>query len=204
MRYAVINMGLDTLAHYGDFQATTSQSASGMGGEDGTRYSDEQLYALALYVYSLRPPPNPNPVDDRAVRGEQVFTREGCPGCHTPPLYTSNKLTPAIGFNVPSDLLKAGDILNISLGTDPVLAIQTRRGTGFYKVPSLRGVWFRNGFSHTGSADTLEEWFDPARLKADYVPKGYHRGSGPIRGHEFGLKLAPEDRQALIAFLNTL
>jgi hypothetical protein len=150
MRYAAINMGLDTLARYGDFQPTTSQRASGMGGEDGTRYSDEQLYALALYVYSLRPPPNPNPVDDRGRRGEQVFRREGCPGCHTPPLYTNNRLTPATGFKVSSDLLKAADILNFSVGTDPVLATQTRRGTGFYKVPSLRGVWFRNGFSHAG------------------------------------------------------
>jgi hypothetical protein len=204
MRYAVINMGLDTLAHYGDFQPTTSQSASGMGGEDGTRYSDEQLYALTLYLYSLRAPPNPNLVDARARSGEQIFQREGCPGCHTPPLYTNNKLTPAIGFKAPSNLLKTEDILNIPVGTDPVLATQTRRGTGFYKVPSLRGVWFRNGFSHTGSADTLEEWFDPARLKEDYVPKGYHRGPGPIRGHEFGLKLSSEDKQALIAFLKTL
>jgi hypothetical protein len=204
MRYAVINMGLDTLAHYGDFQATTSQSASGMGSEDGTRYSDEQLYALALYIYSLRPPPNPNPVDASARRGEQVFKREGCTGCHTPPLYTSNRLTPAIGFKIPDDLRKTEDILNISVGTDPVLATQTRRGTGFYKVLSLRGVWFRNGFSHGGNADTLEEWFDPARLKEDYVAKGYHRGPGPIRGHEFGLKLPPEDKQALIAFLKTL
>jgi CxxC motif-containing protein (DUF1111 family) len=204
MRYAVINMGLDTLAHYGDFQPTTSQSASGMGAEDGTRYSDEQLYALALYIYSLRPPSNPNAVDASARRGEQVFKREGCAGCHTPPSYTSNKLTPAIGFKIPDDLRKTEDILNISVGTDPVLATQTRRGTGFYKVPSLRGVWFRNGFSHGGNADTLEEWFDPARLKEDYVAKGYHRGPGPIRGHEFGLKLVQEDKQALIAFLKTL
>jgi len=204
MRYAVINMGLDTLAQYGDFQPTTSQSASGMGAEDGTRYSDEQLYALALYIYSLRPPSNTNPVDARAHRGEEVFNREGCPGCHTPPLYTSNKLTPAIGFKIPNDLLKTEDILNFSVKTDPVLATQTRRGTGFYKVPSLRGVWYRNGFSHDGNADTLEEWFDPARLKQDYVPTGYHREPGPIRGHEFGLKLAPRDKQALIAFLKTL
>lgn len=74
MRYAVINMGLDTLARYGDFQPTTSQSASGMGGEDGTRYSDEQLYALALYVYSLKPPPNPNSRDDRSPRRTDLQT----------------------------------------------------------------------------------------------------------------------------------
>jgi hypothetical protein len=204
MRYAVVNMGLDTLARFGDFQPTTSQSASGMGSEDGTRYSDEQLYALGLDIYSLRPPPNPNPADASARRGEQVFKREGCPGCHTPPLYTSNKLTPATGFKIPDDLRKTENILNISVGTDPVLAMQTRRGTGFYKVPSLRGVWFRNGFGHSGSADKLEEWLDPARLKEDYVAKGYHRSPGPILGHEFGLKLSPEDKQALIVFLKTL
>jgi CxxC motif-containing protein (DUF1111 family) len=204
MRYAVINMGLDNLAHYGEFQPTKSQAISGFGGEDGTRYSDEQLYALALYVYSLRPPPNPNPSDDLARRGEQIFKREGCAGCHTPPLYTSNKLTPATGFKIPDDFRKTESILNVSVGTDPVLAMQTRRGTGFYKVPSLRGVWFRNGFGHSGNADTLEEWLDPARRRADYVAKGYHRGPGPILGHEFGLKLSPEDKHALIAFLKTL
>jgi hypothetical protein len=203
MRYAAINTGLDTLAHYGDFQPATSQQASGMGAEDGTRYSDEQLYALALYIYSLKPPGNPNPVDDRSRRGEQVFRRE-CLGCHTPPLYTSNKLTLAPGFNAPGDLRKIVDVLDISVGTDPVMATQTRRGTGFYRVPSLRGVWFRNGFGHGGNADTLEEWFDPARLKEDYLPKGYHRGHGPILGHPFGLKLPPEDKHALIAFLKTL
>lgn len=119
MRYAVINMGLDTLAYYGDFQPATSQRASGMGSDDGTRYSDEQLYALALYIYSLRPPPNPNPLDASARRGEQVFKREGCPGCHTPPLYTSNKLTPAIGFKIPDDLRRTENILDFSVGTDP-------------------------------------------------------------------------------------
>jgi hypothetical protein len=204
MRYAVLNTGLDTLAHFGDFQPATSQTASGFGGEDGTRYSDEQLYAMALYLYSLRPPPNPNPSDERARRGEQVFRREGCAGCHPPPLYTANKVTPAAGFQIPDDLRKSLDTLDVSVGTDPVLAMQTRRGTGFYKIPSLRGVWFRNGFGHAGAADTLEEWLDPARLKVDYAPKGYHRGPGPIQGHEFGLKISPADKQALIAFLKTL
>lgn len=99
---------------------------------------------------------------------------------------------------------RTGDILGFSVGTDPTLARQTRRGTGFYKVPSLRGVWYRDAFGHSGQADTLEEWLDPARLKDDYVPKGYHRGPGPIKGHEFGLKISPEERQDLVAFLKTL
>ena len=202
MRYAIINEGLDTSAHFGDFQPTTGQTSFGQ--EPGTRFSDEQLYALGLYIYSLQPPANPNPVDDRARAGEKIFQQQGCSGCHTPPLYTSNKLTPALGFRVTDEMRKTDDILSVSVGTDPVLATKTRRGTGFYKVPSLRGVWFRTAFGHTGQADSLEEWLNPDRLNADYVPKGYHRGPGPISGHEFGLKLKQTDRAALIAFLKTL
>jgi hypothetical protein len=86
-----------------------------------------------------------------------------------------------MGFRVPEDLRKIDDILDVSVGTDPTLALQTRRGTGFYKVPSLRGLWYRNGFGHNGQAYTLEEWLDPARLRNDYVPKGYHLGPGPIK-----------------------
>ena len=202
MRYAIINEGLDTMAHFADFQP--SPHRTGFSGDEGTRYSDEQLYALALYIYSLKPPPNPNQLDDRARRGQKIFEQQGCASCHTPPLYTNNKLTPTLGFQVPDDLLKSRDILNVSVKTDPTLAMQTRRGTGFYKVPSLRGVWYRNAFGHGGQAETLEEWFDPARLNDDYVPKGFHIGPGAIKGHQFGLKLAAADRQALIAFLKTL
>jgi hypothetical protein len=57
MRYAILNEGLDTLAHFGDFQP--SPHATAFSAEEG-RYSDEQLYALALYISSLKPPPNPN------------------------------------------------------------------------------------------------------------------------------------------------
>ena len=202
MRYAIINEGLDTLAYFGNFQPSPHPTL--FGADEGTRYSDEQLYALALYIYSLKPPANPNRLDDRARRGQKIFEQQGCAGCHVSPLYTNNKLTPAPGFRVPDDLLNSGDILNVSVGTDPTLATQTRRGTGFYKVPSLRGVWYRNAFGHGGQAETLEEWFDPARVKEDYVPKGFHIGPGPIKGHEFGLKLAADDRHDLIAFLKTL
>jgi hypothetical protein len=205
MRYAIVNQsigahsgsgsGLQITAHYGDFQPANPKQV---------RYSDEQLYALALYLYSLKPPPNPNPLDEGARRGQHIFQQQGCPGCHTPPLFTNNRLTPATGFQIPDQLRKTDQILDISLGTDPALALRSRRATGFYKVPSLRGVWYRNAFGHMGQAETLEEWFDPTRLNANYVPHGFHLTPGPIKGHEFGLKLSEEDRRALIAFLKTL
>jgi len=76
------------------------------------------------------------------------------------------------------------------------------------KVPSLLGVWYRGPFEHTGSVATLEDWFDPRRLRDDYVPTGWKGPPGTktraVKGHEFGLDLSPAERKALIAFLLTL
>jgi len=171
------------------------------------RLPDEALYALALYIYSLQPPPNPNPFDDKARAGQKIFGREGCTGCHTPPLYTSNKITLAQGFDPPKDAPPTLDILRISVGTDPGLALKTRKGTGYYKVPSLKGVWYRGHYLHDGSVASLEEMFDRNRLKETHVPGGYiptGAKAHAIQGHEFGLKLEPEEREQLIAFLRTL
>jgi hypothetical protein len=208
MRYAAINQDAGDLAHYGDFSPATLFN----GGQDPTadkreRYSDEQLYALALYIYSLEPPPNPNRFDVGARRGQKVFEAGGCGGCHTPPLYTNNKLVPAPGFAVPKEHAAKYDILDVPVGTDAGLTLKTRRGTGYYKVPSLRGVWYRGPFEHSGSVATLEDWFDPRRLRDDYTPTGFigyqvtHRA---VRGHDFGLRLSGADKAALIAFLRTL
>jgi hypothetical protein len=49
--------------------------------------------------------------------------------------------------------------------------------------------------------------FDPGRLNATHVPGGYTPPDKPhraVKGHEFGLKLKPEERKQLIAFLRTL
>jgi mono/diheme cytochrome c family protein len=171
------------------------------------RFSDDLLFALAQYIYSLRPPPNPHAGDARAAAGRKVFDREGCGGCHAPPLYTNNKLTLAAGFTAPANHPNRADILPISVGTDPGLALKTRKGTGLYKIPSLKGVWYRGLYNHDGSVVSLEDWFDSARLRDDYVPsgfKGYKVKSRAVPGHEFGLKLSADDKAALIAFLRTL
>ena len=129
------------------------------------RLSDELLFALAEYILSLKPPPNPNRDDPRAAAGRKVFDTQGCGGCHAPPLYTNNKLTLAAGYTVPADHPLTADIMQVSVGTDSGLALKTRKGTGLYKVPSLRGVWYRGLYGHDGSVASLEDWFDPARLR---------------------------------------
>lgn len=120
MRYSIVNQGLISVAHYGDYYP----NAEPQGG--ATRYSDEQLYALSLYLESLKPPPNPNPFGDEARRGQVIFSRQGCAGCHPAPLYTNNKLTPAKGFTIPETLRKSEAIIDVCVGTDPGLAYSSR------------------------------------------------------------------------------
>ncbi len=225
MRYAALNQGMDFLSEHDGFVPDMAV-LEGLPESDPPpgvptraeieaqlrepanlfRYSDEQLYALALYLYDLSPPANPNPREAQALLGEKVFEREKCARCHTPPLYTSNELVPVRGFDAPEHLRETERIRSSGIGVDPTLTLTTRRGTGFYKTPSLKGVWYRGPFEHNGSIATLEDWFDSDRLEADYVPTGWNPGgrARAVPGHEFGLDLSDEDRAALIAFLRTL
>jgi hypothetical protein len=184
MRYSSLAQDLFSQDRYG--------SEAGSNGREmpSARYSDAQLYALAMYLYSLRPPENPHPFDAAAARGQAIFQREKCGGCHTPPLYTNNQL------------IAAGE-----LGVDPRYTFETHKSTGYYKVPSLKGLWYRGPLGHQGAAASLEEWLDPMRLDADYAPTGYKGYDGKTRsipGHPFGLKLPPNERRDLIVFLRTL
>jgi hypothetical protein len=172
------------------------------------RYADEVLYAIGMYLMSLEPPKNPNPPPtDLVKRGERVFRREKCGACHPAPAYTTGELTPALGFDVPFDHPNFGDVRDRSVGTDPGLALRTRKGTGFYKIPSLRGLWYRPRLLHDASIVSIEELFDPARLDPEYERKGWCPPGvtkGPVPGLEFLTKLSPEDKAALIAFLRSL
>ena len=191
MRYAALAQGASIGNSWGEFQLMKDLPPF------LTRYTDESLYALAMYLYSLQPPPNPNPFDKQAKAGQAVFVREGCGGCHRAPLYTNNRLTPANGFEIPKIGPNVSDVMPVRVGTDPELAMLSRRGTGYYKVPSLKGVWYRGPFGHGGSSPTLEDWLDAARLTGQGTRK-------PSPGHEYGLRLKPNEKRALIAFLRTL
>lgn len=161
MRFAVLETGFDE-----------------SGPPASERLSDAQAYALALYIYGLKPPKNPNRLDKLAKRGQAIFDREGCATCHPGPQY-------AAGKSIPPD------------GDDSRLTTRTRRGTGGFRIPSLRNVWYREPLEHNGVVATLEDWFDPVRFRDDYAPR-------PVKGHDFGMKLRYEDRQALTAYLRTL
>jgi hypothetical protein len=173
------------------------------------RHADEVSYAIGKYLLSLEPRKNPNPPPKEIVdRGETIFTRERCDRCHTPPAFTNGKLAPVDGFEVPPNHPNATDIQTGPLvGTDPGLALRTRKGTGFYKIPSLRGLWYRPRLLHDASIASLEELFDPARLKPDHVGEGWRPPGVKARaipGHAFSLRLPADEKAALLAFLRSL
>ena len=102
----------------------------------GAEPSPEALAALAAYVRSLAPPPNPNLNADgspsesapaAAKRGYQLFTvRAGCKTCHEPPTYDKKDV---------EDVLSGGK----------------------FKVPSLRVVSRTAPYLHDGRFGTLEQ-----------------------------------------------
>ncbi|HEX8954035.1 MAG TPA: hypothetical protein VF945_19405, partial [Polyangia bacterium] len=84
----------------------------------------------------------------------------------------------------------AGGLVPLAVvGTDPAVALSSDRGTGAYRVPSLRGVSTRGRLLHDGSVADLGALFDPGRT---------------VAGHRFGLELPAADRDALVAYLATL
>lgn len=206
MRYAALNQALDFTNSYGGFKPDTSPDSIII--QRYTRFSDAQAYALAKYLYSLKPLPNPDKAPaDLVAKGRLIFEQETCIDCHTPPLYSSNKLTPVMGFAPTKEDNASFDIIDFSVKTDPGLALYSRRGTGYYKVPSLIGVWNRSALMHSGYVTSLEEMFNPARLKNDFKPSGFNPNIDkpfPVQGHTFGLYLNEEDKKALLTFLRSL
>ncbi len=139
----------------------------------------EVALGLALYLESLAEM-LPRGASTGA-RGEAVFA-ERCASCHAPPT------------------LGGGLVAAEVVGTDPRLARTATRGTGSYRVPSLRGVNERGWLLHDGAVRGLDGLFDPARLRDDYVGP---RGVGAVRGHAYGLDLTTDERAALLTHLRT-
>ena len=109
--------------------------------------------------------------------------------------------TPVAGLNVRPTHVSQKDYYALpidNLRTYPV----------YYPGREPEGYWEKlQHYLHDGSAASLEEMFDPDRLKDSHVPEGWNppgMQTRAIKGHEFGLNLTPSEREQLIAFLKTL
>jgi mono/diheme cytochrome c family protein len=137
------------------------------------RIPRELAWAVAMYLRSL-PPPSPSAPADAATlaEGRAVFEAAGCSECHVPPLYTSDR---RVGVE--------------EIGTDAAAGRSPARATGYYRIPSLRGVGRAAPYLHHGGVRTLEELLDPERAEP---------------GHRHGLALEDRDREALLRFLRAI
>jgi mono/diheme cytochrome c family protein len=124
--------------------------------------------ALASFVWSLSDS-LPTPPESTAT-GADVFAKN-CASCHDP----QNNFT---GEPVAIDIV----------GTDPTLGRSSQRGTGNYRVPSLRGLGTRTPLLHDASILSIDALLDPSRTN----------------GHAFGLDLDQASRAALIDYLRAL
>ena len=104
------------------------------------RITDEIAFSLAKYIYALEPPKNPNANDPRAAAGKKVFDREGCGGCHPAPALLEQQADAG-------ERLDASEGSSLPRGHAAVFGrnrtrgrAETRKGTGLYKVPSLKGL----------------------------------------------------------------
>jgi mono/diheme cytochrome c family protein len=140
-------------------------------------------FALAMYIYSLKPPASAAPADAASERGRATFTLK-CKGCHE------------------NEALGGPPIAAAKIGTDPSLANGGARGTGTYRPPALLRVSAAAPYFHQGAVPSLEDVLSPARLEPSYARSPL--GKGPVKCHEYGLDLPKEQRADLVAFLRTL
>ena len=126
-------------------------------------------FALALFLWRLPDAPLRAP-DETSARGARLFEQH-CASCHQPPRYSG----PSVALD--------------RIGTDPLVGLSTERGTGAYRVPTLRAVGDRTPLFASGSVRDLAELLDPARAAV---------------GHPFGLDLNGAERADLVQFLETL
>jgi hypothetical protein len=140
----------------------------------------ELSWALAMYIYSLRPPPlAPGPVN---ARGSELF-QKSCRSCHSNSAYGGPTIS--AGF----------------VGTDRSLADGGARGTGRYRPPALLDVKHAAPYLHQGAVATLEDLFDPRRLTPEYSGP---LGVGAVEGHKWGTDWSDEDRRAIVEYLRAL
>ena len=104
-------------------------------------------------------------------QGAIVFEENDCARCHTPPLYTNNRLTPARGFVIPANHPGGTNLMARSVGTDRIGHADSARHRFLQSAFALGRVVPWPAEQHNGcSCAKLEDWFDPARLSLTTFP----------------------------------
>lgn len=166
--------GLRDLRHFTQAGTLTHRDPMGLAIRQETQYIQANrgrtrppralMFALAVFLYSIEPPPARAIEDAAAVAlGEAVFQRE-CVRCHS----------------LPSG---SGALVATSeVGTDPELGEGRARGTGAYRPATLIRVGDAAPYLHHGAVESLE-----ALLSSEREAPGHLFGTSLPAGERDGL-----------------
>ena len=209
MRYAAMNQTTDLHAAYRGFvpRDTGGDPVQFFKGRGTGRYSDEQLYALSLYLSLVDAAAEPEsarcPLGARrgSVRARELRRLSHPASLHQQPtdhgarLHTACLRIPAVQRHATERCNRSGPCAQDQARNRLLQGSLVERRLVPRSVPAQ---WIRR---HPRGL------VRSCRLRDDYVPtgfKGYGIETRAVKGHPFGLKLSATDRQALIAFLRTL
>ncbi|MBV8492331.1 MAG: c-type cytochrome [Alphaproteobacteria bacterium] len=157
---------------------------------DGQTYPDIAIEEIAAFVRLLGPPPK-RALDERAKTGERLFGEIGCVQCHTPSLKLTQQA--ADELEQQPEIRAYTDLLLHDMGPGLADGIsEGRAGPADFRTAPLWGVGASGPpYLHDGRARDLPEAI------------GLHNGEARNARLRWE-KLSPEERDALIRFLQSL
>lgn len=188
------DMGITSTGYF-PVEVCDGQSNCGSGVGTLPDIDESTVHVVADYLRAIAVPAPRNLDDPQVMRGRELFDQVSCSKCHTPELHTGNAIWPELSNQT---IYPYTDMLIHDLGE--ILADgrpDFEASTNEWRTAPLWGIGLTKlihpsaGFLHDGRADTLEE----AIL--------WHGGEAHWSKEAFK-QLSPEDRAALIAFLEAL
>lgn len=168
---------------------------TGMDSQGLPEVDDDLANAVSFYVSSLHVPARRNTNDADVLQGAKLFEFAGCQGCHVAQYTTGSHDSDAFSGQ---NITPYTDMLLHDMGPELADGRTDFLATGReWKTRPLWGIGFTHlvnsgaGFLHDGRARTIEE----AIL--------WHGGEAATSNENFQT-MSKDDREALIAFLNSL
>jgi hypothetical protein len=186
------------------------------------------------YLSALPPPKYPLPIDtEKSAKGKSVFDAN-CAACHASDRTGTRVALGEIGtdrnrldsWNKDAAIAANRVVRNMGIERKGLVE-ETLNG---YVASFLDGIWLRAPYLHNGSVPTLRDLLEPVNRRPRVFFRGYdlydplkvgfitagadaertgtrfdvsEKGNGN-QGHEFGIALSSEDKDALLEFLKTL
>jgi len=142
--------------------------------------STDELFDLVTFAMLLAPP-EPGPVTEASLRGEQLFADIGCASCHIPALDGPRGALPLYS-----------DLLLHDMGPEMADGLEQGVATGSeFRTQPLWGIAVVGPYLHDGRADTLDEAIR------------WHGGEGSGSRDRYET-LTLDERADVIAFLESL